>query len=87
MPGTVHEDRVAVGEIGQQAERVLHRSRGVPVAMATLTAQGVQLIDAAIASHFVQADRAIAGLDPTERSELARLLRKLRLQLTTSEAP
>jgi DNA-binding MarR family transcriptional regulator len=49
--------------------------------MATLTVQGVQLIEAAIASHFAQADHAIAGLEPAERAELARLLRKLRLQL------
>ena len=49
--------------------------------MATLTAEGMQLIDDAIAAHFTEADRMIAGLAPTERSELARLLRKVRLQL------
>lgn len=55
--------------------------------MAALTAQGVQLIDAAIASHFMQANQAVAGLEPAESWELARLLRKLRLQLTISETP
>ena len=49
--------------------------------MAALTPQGVELIEAAIASHFAQADQAVAGLDPGERAELARLLRKFRLQL------
>jgi len=50
--------------------------------MAALTDEGVALIDAAIAAHFAQAAKAVAGLEPTERAELARLLRKLRLQLT-----
>ena len=49
--------------------------------MATLTAEGVRLIDDAIAAHFAEADRMIVGLAPTERTELARLLRKVRLQL------
>lgn len=49
--------------------------------MATLTADGVQLIDEAIAAHFAEADRMIVGLEPAERTELARLLRKVRLQL------
>ena len=33
--------------------------------MATLTAEGMQLIDDAIAAHFAEADRMIAGLAPT----------------------
>ncbi len=41
----------------------------------------MRLIEKAIVSHFTQADQAIAGLDPDERAALARLLRKLRLQL------
>jgi DNA-binding MarR family transcriptional regulator len=49
--------------------------------MATLTAEGVRLIDDAIAAHFAEADRMILGLAPVERAELARLLRKVRLQL------
>jgi DNA-binding MarR family transcriptional regulator len=49
--------------------------------MANLTAQGVELVDAAIAHHFAQADQAVAGLDPAQRAELARLLRAFRLQL------
>jgi DNA-binding MarR family transcriptional regulator len=49
--------------------------------MATLTAEGVHLIDEAIAAHFAEADRTITGLAPAERTELARLLRKVRLQL------
>jgi len=49
--------------------------------VATLTDQGVTLIDAAIASHFGGAEQAVGGLDRDERTELARLLRKLRLQL------
>jgi hypothetical protein len=36
----------------------------------------VQLIEAAIVSHFAQADQAVAGLEPAELAELARLLRK-----------
>lgn len=49
--------------------------------MATLTAEGLMLIEAAIVSHFAQASQVVAGLDPTERQDLARLLRKVRLQL------
>lgn len=49
--------------------------------MAILTPRGAALIEAAIGSHFAQADQVVAGLDPTERQDLARLLRKLRLQL------
>jgi DNA-binding MarR family transcriptional regulator len=49
--------------------------------MATLTHQGVALIEAAIVSHFAQADQVVAGLDLAERQDLARLLRKVRLQL------
>lgn len=49
--------------------------------MATLTAQGLQLIEEAIAAHFRQADQAVAGLDAAERAQLAHLLRKFRLQL------
>jgi DNA-binding MarR family transcriptional regulator len=54
--------------------------------MATLAAEGVRLVDGAIASHFAQADQAIAGLDAHERAELAHLLRKLRVQLTVTDA-
>jgi DNA-binding MarR family transcriptional regulator len=49
--------------------------------MATLTPQGVALIDEAIAAHFNAAGQAVGGLDRDERVELARLLRKFRLQL------
>lgn len=49
--------------------------------MATLSSKGVELIEAAIGSHFAQADQAVAGLDAAERDDLARLLRKFRLQL------
>jgi DNA-binding MarR family transcriptional regulator len=49
--------------------------------LATLTAEGVRLIDDAITAHFAEADRMILGLAPVERAELARLLRKVRLQL------
>lgn len=49
--------------------------------MAMLTAKGVALIEAAIVSHFAQADQVVAGLDPAERQDLARLLRKVRFQL------
>lgn len=49
--------------------------------MATLTPQGLALIEAAITSHFAQAQQAVTGLDHAERAELARLLRKFRLQL------
>ncbi|WP_066811596.1 MarR family transcriptional regulator [Sphingomonas asaccharolytica] len=49
--------------------------------VAMLTDRGVQLIDEAIAAHFSAAERTVDGLDRNERAELARLLRKLRLQL------
>lgn len=49
--------------------------------MATLTAEGVRLIDDAIATHFAEAARMIAGLAPAERTELAHLLRKVRLRM------
>jgi DNA-binding MarR family transcriptional regulator len=49
--------------------------------MASLTEQGVQLIDEAIASHFGAASRAVSGLDGHEFAELARLLRVFRSQL------
>jgi DNA-binding MarR family transcriptional regulator len=49
--------------------------------VAMLTDQGVQLVDDAIASHFSAAERTVDGLDRSERAELARLLRKLRLRL------
>ncbi|WP_066823777.1 MarR family winged helix-turn-helix transcriptional regulator [Sphingomonas mali] len=49
--------------------------------VAMLTDRGVRLIDQAIASHFSAAEQAVDGLDRNERAELARLLRKFRLQL------
>lgn len=49
--------------------------------MATLTPKGLTLIDAAIVSHFTQADQVVASLDADDRQDLARLLRKIRLQL------
>lgn len=49
--------------------------------MATLTAEGVRLIDDAIATHFAEAARMIACLAPAERTELAHLLRKVRLRM------
>lgn len=49
--------------------------------LATLTVQGLALVDAAIASHFAQAEQAVTGLDDTDRADLASLLRKFRLQL------
>ena len=49
--------------------------------LAALTPSGLELIETAIASHFGQAEQAIAGLDAADRDELARLLRKVRLQL------
>jgi DNA-binding MarR family transcriptional regulator len=51
--------------------------------LATLTSDGLRLIEEAIASHFTQASQAIAGLNREEREKLAHLLRKLRLQLKT----
>ena len=49
--------------------------------MASLTEQGVQLIDEAITSHFNAAAQAVSGLRGDESAELARLLRVFRLQL------
>ncbi|MGH1557012.1 MarR family transcriptional regulator [Caulobacter segnis] len=49
--------------------------------MATLTTKGAALIEAAIVPHFAQADQVVVSLDAAERQELARLLRKVRLQL------
>lgn len=49
--------------------------------MAALTPKGEALIEAAIVSHFAQAEQVVAGLDLAERQDLARLLRKVRLQL------
>lgn len=48
---------------------------------AALTAKGVRLTDKAIVARFEQAEQAVAGLSATERAQLARLLRKLRLQM------
>jgi DNA-binding MarR family transcriptional regulator len=50
---------------------------------AALTAAGIRLIDKAIVTRFEQAEEAVAGLSAAERAELARLLRKLRLQMST----
>jgi len=49
--------------------------------LAALTPGGVELIETAIASHFEQAEQAIADLDAADRDALARLLRTVRLQL------
>jgi len=49
--------------------------------VAMLTDAGLHLIDQAIASHFNAASHTVDGLDVNERVELARLLRKFRLQL------
>ncbi|WAS95791.1 MarR family winged helix-turn-helix transcriptional regulator [Nannocystis punicea] len=49
---------------------------------AALTAAGIRLIDKAIVTRFEQAEEAVAGLSAAERAELARLLRKLRLQMS-----
>lgn len=49
--------------------------------IAVLTQEGSRLIDEAIVSHFAQAGQAVAGLEPDEREALARLLRKLGLQV------
>ncbi|WP_296615858.1 MarR family transcriptional regulator [Sphingomonas sp.] len=67
------EQRGLISRVSDEADR---RSL-----VAMLTDQGVRLIDEAIASHFGGAERTVGGLDRTERAELARLLRKLRLQL------
>jgi DNA-binding MarR family transcriptional regulator len=48
---------------------------------ASLTERGAQLIDEAIGSHFDFAAHAVSSLDRNEGAELARLLRKVRLQL------
>jgi DNA-binding MarR family transcriptional regulator len=48
---------------------------------AALTARGIKLIDQAIGVRFRQANQVVSGLSAAERTELARLLRKLRLQL------
>ncbi len=48
---------------------------------ASLTVNGVALIDEAIVLRFEQAEQAVSGLSATERAALAELLRKLRLQL------
>ncbi|QWP76553.1 MarR family transcriptional regulator [Lysobacter sp. K5869] len=47
---------------------------------AELTADGVRLIDRAIGERFAHAERSLDALDADERAQLARLLRKLRLQ-------
>jgi DNA-binding MarR family transcriptional regulator len=49
--------------------------------MASLTERGVDLIDAAITTHFGAAAQAVGGLHRDECEELARLLRVFRLQL------
>ena len=49
---------------------------------AALTAKGVKLIDKAIVARFQEAERAVTGLAAAERAELARLLRKMRVQMT-----
>lgn len=49
--------------------------------MASLTNLGVELIDAAIATHFEAAGRTVETLNREQRTELAHLLRQLRLQL------
>lgn len=48
---------------------------------ATLTAKGLKLIDKVIAIRFEQARQVVEILSGSERAELARLLRKLRLSL------
>jgi len=56
-----------------------------------LTEEGTSLIRAAFADHEVAMERAVAGLDPEEREEAARLLKKLGLSaqalLEQSELP
>lgn len=49
--------------------------------MASLTNDGVGLIDAAIATHFDAAGQTVGTLTREQRTELAHLLRQLRLQL------
>ncbi|KRE98597.1 hypothetical protein ASG87_14470 [Frateuria sp. Soil773] len=48
---------------------------------ASLTAQGIALVDQAIGVRFEQAAQAVSGLSAAEQAELAQLLRKLRLRL------
>ena len=51
---------------------------------AALTTKGLKLVDKTIGARFEQAAHAIAGLSKTERTELAQLLRKLRLGMPTT---
>jgi len=48
---------------------------------AALTPQGRKLIDKAIVARFEQASEALSGLSERERTQLAKLLRKLRTSL------
>lgn len=49
---------------------------------AALTAKGRKLVEKAIVARFSQANDALAGLDKAERTEAARLLRKLCLHIS-----
>lgn len=66
----------ARGLIARDAEEDDRRSLA-----ATLTLQGRRLIDKAIVARFGQAEEALSGLSARERTQLAKLLRKLRTSI------
>lgn len=55
-------------------------------AIVTLTATGLEAVDAALSDLLVSEERLLAGLPATDRAELARLLRALLLAVADEQA-
>ncbi|WP_156520411.1 MarR family winged helix-turn-helix transcriptional regulator, partial [Rhodococcus sp. EPR-157] len=53
----------------------------------TLTATGHELVERVVDGHVANAARLVAGLEPAERTELDRLLRKLLISLGDTVEP
>ena len=57
------------------------------IAFAQLTAMGLAVVDEVIATHFVNEERMLAGVNRSDRAALAGLLRQLERSLSTVVAP
>jgi DNA-binding MarR family transcriptional regulator len=64
----------AMGLVKREPDPADRRGR-----LVVLTDRGRELVEAAVVDHLANEEQLLAALDPTEREQLARLLRKLLL--------
>lgn len=72
----LEKDGLIVRERDDDDRRVVH---------SRLTEKGVATVDTVFAEHLDNERRMLAGLSPSERRQLDRLLRKLEVSIVTSD--